>query len=156
MTHDGARRLADSLGQLAYGDAEAKERRDAALEPLAAGQFNQQIQLPVTGRVGRTPVSIEIPVTWPHPFLTRVAGSRGGNGLTRPHFTSGVEMVSDAHTIVSVQVRQWRENDSGFIVGALMRIVAWTPDANRIQNFRCIVHLNFSGYAGPSEDDSEG
>lgn len=156
MSHDGAMRLAQGLGQLSYGDGEAKDARDAALKPLAAGQFNQQMQIPVSGNVGRTPVVKEVPVTWPYPFLTRVAGSRGGNNLTSPVFTSGIEMQSPQNTIVTVQVRRWRENDSGFIVGALIRVVAWTPDANRIQEFRAIMHLNFSGYAGPSEDDSEG
>lgn len=151
----GLARLADSLGQLSYGASEDFEARERELEPLRAGRFMQNIQIPVNGKASSHAVSTEMRVSFMHPFLGTVGGSRN-DGLKRPHFNYGVEMLTASHVIIQAQVRSFVENETQFMVGAMIRVLAWLPNATKQHAFSAVLHLSFTGYAGPSEDDSAG
>jgi hypothetical protein len=144
-------RLTRSLEELtieAHRSLKKNERREAQ---LGGGTFMQYLTVLVTGRVDSSLQSIDVPVDWELPFLMRV-DPRNADGRTNPHFTSGVELVTDSFVNITCQVRGWVENESGWVTGAKMRFLAFAPGAARGQVFIALAHLTFTGYAAPYED----
>lgn len=154
--HAAEAQLQRSLTALTAGVPEAHEELERELEPTVDGHFAQQLQVPLSGEVGSTPVWTTFSVYWPHPFLMRVAPSRQAGSIKQPHFASGIELKSDARVIIEVQVMDWIENDSAFLKGAKMRAMAWAPGAGMNVRYSALLHMTFSGYAAPSDDDSGG
>lgn len=156
MKHRDSARLRRSLAALTIGVVDAQRVRQRELAPLAASDMVQQVQVPISGKVGRTPTSEIIDVQWPHPFLTRVSKMRTTMPFDNPTFTTGIELKSLATVMVEVQVVDWLDDDSSFLTGARVKMIAWSPDAPKMATFSGTVHLTFFGYAAPITDDSEG
>jgi hypothetical protein len=63
-----------------------------------------------------------------------------------------VEILTDSFVNITCQVRGWIENESGWVMGANIRVLAFAPGAARGKVFRASAHLTFTGYAAPPED----
>lgn len=154
--HRDMARLRRSISALTIGVVQSQRVRERELGPISGGDMGQQVQFPVNGRVGRTPVMEELDVQWPHPFMTRVSTARSNMAFENPTLAIGIELQSEDAVLLQAQVKDWIEDDSSFLVGAKVRIIAWCPSAPKLTTFSGIVHLSFFGYAVPSDDDSEG
>lgn len=156
MDHAAQHRLGRALGRMTV-DAVAEQRaHDKLISEVSAFDMTQQIHLKVKGKIGRTPVITEVDVNFPYPFLMKVARSQTEGTKDRPHFGVGIEMATDHHITVEAHVRRWIENDSMFITGAQIRVMSVAPYAEKLTPYSAIVHLSFSGYAAPTEGDTEG
>jgi hypothetical protein len=119
-----------------------------------AGDMQQVVMLMVQGRSWHKPVWSERNVYWEHPFLNNLDPSAGDSGLINPAFAAGVELLSDLHVILDPQVRTWLRDDDDWTIGARIRVVAWSPLALKKHRYSARIHLTFSGWAAPSEDES--
>jgi hypothetical protein len=149
-------RLGRALGRMTVDAVADQRRHDRLISEVSAFDMTQQIQLRIKGKIARTPVTHEVEVTFPYPFLMKVAQAQTEGPVGRPHFASGVEMDSDHHINVEAHVRRWVENDSQFITGATIRVMSVAPYAEKLTPYSAIIHLSFSGYASPTEVDTEG
>jgi hypothetical protein len=143
--------LTRSLEELTIGVHRSLRKNEAREGQLGGGTFMQYLTLDVHGRVDSSLQAIDIPIDWELPFLMRV-DPRNANGREDPHFTSGIEILTDSFVNLSCQVRSWIENESGWVMGANMRVLAFAPGAARGHTFRAVAHLTFTGYAAPYED----
>lgn len=148
--------LARSLDALTIGNADATADREERDKVLRGYDMSQNLQVPVAGVAGRDPVWVKTEVFWPNPFLTRIDRSRSDSDLEDPHFTYGIELQSDANVIVVAIVRDWIENpETGWLIGARVRVCAWCPQARKKHPFNGKLHMSFSGYAAPAESEDE-
>jgi hypothetical protein len=154
--HAARARLARSIGALVVGEPQATEERETALRPISGGDMAQNIRAPIEGTAFRRPQWTRFGVSWPNPFLMAMSPQQTDGDLRTPHFTPGVEIVSGANVIIQVLLREWVTDARGFYTGASLAVGAWLPEAPKRVNFSGFLHLSFSGYAGPSEDDSQG
>lgn len=155
MSHEDDFRLARGLARATIEATEADANHKAELAPLRGGQMLQHVQCPVQGRVGNRPVWQELAVTWPHPFLMAVSNGKSDTQLKVPQIATGVQLLTNEHIIIDVQIRDWAYDDSNFIVGATARVSAWSPLAGKKHDFSAIIHLSFFGYGSPKEEDTE-
>jgi hypothetical protein len=144
-------RLTRSLEELTIEAHRYLKKNEAREAQLSGGTFMQYLTLDVNGRVDSGLQVIDVPVDWELPFLMRV-DPRNANGRVDPHFTSGVEILTDSYVNLAVQVRGWNENEQGWLTGANLRVLAFAPGALRSHTFRAVLHLTFTGYAAPYED----
>jgi hypothetical protein len=148
-------RLGRGLARATVEATEARRRRDAELLPLSAGDMAQQVQLKVNGKVGKEPIITTVDATFPLPFLNKVAPNQHNN-TPDPTFAAGIQIVTGGLVILQAQLQAWIEDESSFVTGAKMRLIAFSPNAPRLRRYSAIVHLTFFGYAAPAEDDTEG
>lgn len=156
IDHAAQFRLGRALGRMTVDAVTDKRKHDKLVAEASAFDMTQQMQLRVKGKIARTPVVKEVEVTFPYPFLMKVAQAQTEGTVGRPHFASGIEMDSDHHINVEAHVRRWVENDSSFITGATIRVMTVAPYAEKLTPYSAIIHLSFSGYASPTELDTEG
>jgi hypothetical protein len=147
--------LARSLDALTIGNAEATEDREARDRVLQGTDMTQNIQIPVSGVAWREPVWTQIEVSWAYPFLNRIDRSRTDSDLEDPHFNYGCELQSDANVIIMAQIRDWIEDpETGWLIGAQVRVCAWCPQGRKKHSWTGKIHMSFTGYGAPSEDES--
>lgn len=147
--------LGRSLAALTLGAAQAQAERETALATLDASDMSQVVQLQANGKAGVTPIWIERQVALPYPFVHQIDPTRADSGLSTPHFATGIELLTDGHVLIDAQVRAWIHDERDWITAAKVRVSAWAPQAAKPVTFSAVVHLTFSGYAAPSEDESE-
>lgn len=143
--------LTRGLEELTIGVHRSVRKNERQETQLGGGTFMQYMTVDVNGLVDSMLQVTDVPVDWEVPFLNRV-DPRNAKGRVDPHFTSGVEILTDSYVSITAQVRSWLENEQGWVMGANMRILAHAPGAARGQKFRAVIHLTFTGYAAPSED----
>jgi hypothetical protein len=151
--HKGPHRLRRSMGAMTVDLLEGQRAHDQELLPLSAGDMAQQVQFNVSGRAGKHPTYSEVDVTWPYPFLMRLAQDQVESYLQNPHFAFGVELLTDGFLLLDAQVRSWTADDSNMVTGARVRVSAWSPEARKKHKFAAVLHLTFFGYAAPREDN---
>lgn len=144
--------LERSLAALTIGTVKAREERGAMLAPVSGGNMLQFRQVPVAGKVGKTPVAAEVAVEWDYPIVQ--ANAQTDSDSERPHFTTGIELLSSGPVMIVPQLIAWLDSDDGWTVGATLRVTAWVPSAKKKHDFNAILHLTFAGYAVPGEDDT--
>lgn len=144
-------RLGRALGELTIGVHRSVAKNEAREQELGGGTFMQYLTLDLHGRVDANLQVIDTAVDWELPFLMRV-DPRNAKGRRDPHFSSGVEILTNSFVNITCQVRGWIENDSGWVTGANMRVLAFAPGAARGTTFHAAAHLTFTGYAAPYED----
>lgn len=154
--HVHTARLTRALDALTVGATEAERRQHHADRIVSGGDMAQHVRVELQGKVGNEPIYLEQRVSFPYPFLMKVAKLQTEGMTDRPHFNSGVELKSDSHVSIDPQVIGWIEDDSQFIRGAVIRCAVWSPDAPRLTRYSATVHLTFFGFAAPAEDDTEG
>lgn len=140
-----------ALEELTIGVHRSVKKNEDQEAQLGGGTFMQYMTCDVTGLVGSGLLAIDVPVDWDLPFLMRV-DPRNARGRVDPHFTSGIEILTDSYVNLTVQIRSWLENERGWLMGANLRVLAFAPGALRSHSFRAVLHLTFTGYAAPSED----
>jgi hypothetical protein len=157
MSHQHAEhKLHRAMARATIEAVEERDKRLAELAPLAAGDMAQQVQVSIEGKCGDRPIITELPVTWPHPFIMRVASnSRRDSTLNAPHFNYGIELKSEGHVLIDCQVRDWTVDDDDTIIGAKIRVSAWAPQAPKKRAYSAIAHLTFTGYAVPADDSDD-
>lgn len=122
------------------------------LDPISGGNMIQYRQVPVAGSVGRDPIEAEVRVDWSYPFVA--ANAQTDSDMERPHFSYGVELLSAGPVMIVPQLTAWIDSDDGWTEAATFRVTAWVPGAKKKHDFSAILHLTFSGYAVPGEDDT--
>lgn len=149
--------LERSLAALTVGVAEGQARIERESAPMRGGNMQQAVQIPVKGRAWRTPIWTDKDVYFPYPFFQNVDPSVNDGSLVNPHYGGvGVELSSDVHIMIDAQVRGWIEDDdTGAIIGAHMRLNAWAPTATKKHPYNATLHLTFTGWAAPDDDESE-
>lgn len=148
-------KLQRALGQIVIDTEDARAAQREQDRAVAAGDMAQSIHAPVVGKVGRVPTMTDVTVSWLHPFLTDVATTQSESVLENPTFTHGIELTSDSFVMVSVQLSSWIRDESSFVVGAVVRVVAWAPEAPKKVRYSGVIHMTFTGYAAPQDDDEE-
>lgn len=153
MSAAGQHKLNRALNQATYEATEAQDALAAQLSADGAGDFAQHFQCPISGKVGNKPTWSEIKVTFPHPYYMLVDPNKQNGDLRNPHILTGVELLTDQHITIDVQVKQWVINSRSIVTGAKVRVIAWSPIAPKKQTFNAVVHMTFIGYGGPSIDE---
>lgn len=143
-----------ALGQVAIGVQLRRDRREAALAPTQMGHMMQQVQALVSGRAGADAQHAEdVVVQWPYPFVN--AQAFVDTMLDTPHFNYGSELLTPLPVILHPHVTSWIQNDDEWYIGANMRVTAWMPGATKSHPFEAILHLSFTGFACPIEDEDD-
>lgn len=157
MPGPGHAQLAQGLVGLTIEAAESQRDFEAQVYGLSAQDMIQNVQLPVSGRVGRKAVLTETTVNFPYPLLLRVAPGATESDLTYPHIVHGIQMLAAPQYVsLDVQVIDFPETQRGFLERARLQVVAFAPDAPKKVSFRALIHLSIMGYAAPTELDAEG
>lgn len=143
------------MAAITIGVVQGNEAAQAEALPLSAGDLMQQMHVVLAGRIGKRPVWTERDVTFPYPFLMRVAQSQVDSALMVPTFVPGVEMVTDDDAIVFAKVKKWTIQESEWITGATLKVCSWIPDAPKRVMFNAVLHATFIGYGAPSEDEAQ-
>lgn len=147
--------LTRSLAELTLGQRKAAEDRQKLDDVLAGSDMTQNLQIPCGGSASRAPVWTKTLVLFPYPFLNNIDRTRTDSELVHPHFTYGVEIHSDANVIITTQIREWIEDpDTGWMVGAQVRVCAWCPQARKNHRWTGVIHLSFTGYGAPAEEET--
>jgi hypothetical protein len=154
--HRARVRLQRSLQAISVGHVKGRERLRAELAPMEAGDMAQAVHVPVKGKAGTRLAMTDLRVTFAYHFLTKITVGDDEDEPTEPTFGSGVELRSDAPVMIDVVLRDWIEDDRGLVTGAKVRVQAIAPGVIQEQNFNAVVHLTFTGYAAPAEDDDDG
>lgn len=113
----------------------------------------QAVQVPLQGRVAEKPQRVEVPVTWPYPFV--YAPAQTDSNLELPHFAPGVELLSPSPVIIIAQLHAWTRNEEEWTNGATIGVTAWIPGAKKKHTFSAMLHLTFTGYGAPTEDEDD-
>lgn len=146
--------LQRSLASLTIGVVRGMEERDDQLAPLRMGNIMQALQVDLKGRVSEKPITGELDIHWPAPFVPD--SSRSGGGLETPHWAPGVELLSTSPVIIIAQLTGWHRDTEGSFEGAKIGITAWIPGSKKKQEFSAMLHCTFVGYGAPIEDDEDG
>lgn len=146
--------LERSLAALTIGHSQDQKARKDQLSYSSAREVEQQVRVPISGTAGNGWGLVDVPVGFKFPFLYAPIQRPVPYGT--PHFSYGVEMGTGTNTLIVVhaQILTWNTTDSGWIIGATVRLQASAPqvtvDAN--VNFSATAHLRFQGYAAESEE----
>ena len=146
--------LERGLSALTVGMAQSQDDFEASLLATEASDMSQVVQLHASGIAQTEPVWTEGEVQLPYPFIQHIDDTQTDSGLAMPHFASGVELQSDGFVLLDAQVRTWIYSEEGWITGARVRVAAWAPGGAGVQ-YVAVVHLTFTGFAAPSDDESE-
>lgn len=143
--------LERSLEALTIGVHQGARRRSRVLADTHTGEYDQMVQLNVTGLAGNEWAYDDQPVTWELPFLYAPAQRRVP--FDRPHFKPGFEVLQPTDVLIHLgaQVVGWNINDSGFFIGATVRVYIVAPLVTEQVSFGAIAHLTFQGYATYAE-----
>lgn len=142
--------LARSLEDITIGVATSLRQREHNLKDTHTGEWEQQIHLPISGNAIAAWGYGDFPVQFEMPMLA--ARSQRMSDFDKPHFTHGVEMTNSQNLVLfAVHVLAWTINDSGWTVGAMIRIGVSAPLGNT--PYAANVHLSFQGYGGLAEGD---
>lgn len=147
--------LERSLSALLIDAPEAQAEREAQLEPLRGSDMSQVLQVSAAGLAARQPIWTEQELIFPYPFVQNIDPTAADSGLENPHFATGVELLTGDNVMIDAQVRGWVYSPEGWVTGARVRISAWAPNARKKVRYSAVVHLTFSGYATPTDDESE-
>lgn len=149
MAHRGQAKLVRSLQAMTWGQIVAQENRNRQASAVEGGEMTQHVTVEISGKAGPKISRTELTVAFEHGFATRF--EQGDTEVLDPVFAPGVVMHTDANVFVQPQVRDWVEDDSGFIVGARIRILHYAPGVFELTGFRASVHLQFAGWVTPME-----
>lgn len=147
--------LSRGLSALTIDQQQASQDQENLDKVLRGYDMTQNVQIPCSGIAWREPTWAKFDIRWQVPFLNNIDRSRTDSDLDKPHFTTGAELQSDANVILTAQVRSWTTDpETGWLVGAQVRVCAWCPQARKKHPWTGVIHLSFTGYGAPSEDDT--
>ena len=146
--------LERSLKALTIGVQQSAQRRASGSQSEQAGEYQQQVQIPLSGSAALKPMFADVSVTWRMPFLW--APQQRLVPFSVPHFTYGVEFtdVPNGLVVIHPSVVGWTKDVRNWFTGALIRATVWAPglDEQKTVDFSAALHLVFQGYAAQPED----
>jgi hypothetical protein len=149
-------RLASGLAQMTYGAADAKSKVDQEEYALASGEMIQRLHVPMTGIAGKKLIWSEIDVKWAYPILNQAAANQHESEQDQPHYMVGIEVQTAEHLMIDCQVSGWKvDEETGFYIGATLRLTVWIPDATKLVPYAAVAHVAFVGWAATGEDDTD-
>ena len=145
-----------ALAAITIGMAQGQQFRERVLADTRTGEYEQQIQLSVSGTAGNGWGFADAQVMFEYPFL--FAPTQRMVPFDRPHFQASFELMNASDTLVhlAAHVIDWNVNDSGWIIGATVRVVGTAPavsDSANLEAFSALAHLTFQGYCTYAEGD---
>jgi hypothetical protein len=155
---DGGRprgQLERALASLTVGVAQGEQERRRALYDTATGEYEQQVQVPLSGTAAAAWAYTDQPVNWEMPFLYAPLQRRVP--FQTPHFTYGIEHTVGTNELVVIHamVTVWTISPQGWCVGATIRFAVAAPalDPTLTTPYAAVAHLRFQGYATMAEGD---
>lgn len=146
--------LERSLKALTIGAQMSGQRRATGSQSEVAGEYEQQVHIPLSGSAALKPMFGDTDVTWRVPFLW--APQQRLVPFTVPHFTYGVEFTEVPTDIVVIHpaVVGWKKDVRNWFTGAFIRAAIWAPgvDEQTTVDFSATLHMTFQGYAAQPED----
>lgn len=157
-THAARAALQRSIAALAIGAPQANQERADALYAVSGAEMDQHVHVAIDGAISPGATAwAEVDVTFPFPFLMAMDPGAADTTIRVPHFTHpGVEMLKGPDIQVYVTLREWLTDDLGFYTGATFRIGVFSPTSRKAADYDARLHFTFSGYAAPTDDDSQG
>lgn len=152
-------RLQRSIRAMAVDVAAAQKDKAEALDAWRLHEFEQQLQLEVSGRATSEIAQMTLDLDFDVAF-TSATGQRNSL-LDRPHVTFGFEQTlasvngqpTDVAVMLAATVTTWKRQRHEF-VGATVAISALAPAT---VDFHGVLHATFQGYgATTDEPDLEG
>lgn len=147
------RAFADAL----IGAHRARERHQRVLQTIASGEYDQQVQVPFSGVASAGWGYTDTAVSWEHPFI--YSPLQRNVPFETPHVTHHLEFTgkaeSDGLVIGLAHVIGWNQTDSGWYIGATVRIAICAPNASANVPYEGVVHLTFEGFAFPTDTGEE-
>jgi hypothetical protein len=147
-----------SLSTMAIEVNRAVARKSAANAVESLGEVDQQFQADIGGTAGGwawETVELDFEETFYDAPAQRDAD------LDEPTFTFGSVIVTGPPMMVTAHVSKWKRNDEDNFTGAFVRVGVWNPastadqDPATFERFTGRVHLNFQGFAAPSDPDED-
>lgn len=143
--------LEKSLAALTIGVHQSAQERHRALIDAHAGEYEQQVHVPLAGQAGLGWNFTDKVVNWELPFV--YAPTQRRVPFATPHFTHGIEFIEAPNDLVLItaHVVKWSISEEGWYTGATVRFACNGP--NSPIKYSAIAHLSFQGYASPAEGD---
>lgn len=147
--------LERAMTETTIGVIAAYKERERMLSSTRSGEYDQQVEFPIAGVAGNLWGSVDVPVTWEHPFL--YSPLQRPVPFVNPHVAgSHVEWQSNSGgelIIASLHVISWNITNYGWYIGAKVRVAVCAPNATAATAYQGIAHLTFQGYAYPTDGD---
>lgn len=144
--------LERALTQVTIGMLQDYLAREKNLEAGRSGEYDQQVEFPISGTAGSAWGSADVPVTWEHPIV--YAPTQRTVPFEKPHVSNHIELPTTTELIVATaHVISWNQNDNGWYIGATVRVAVCAPNATDTVPYSGTVHLTFQGYASPTDGD---
>lgn len=145
QAHRERARVLRSLQAMTWGQIVAEKQRQQDAATVEGGEMAQHVTVDIAGKAGPKVSRTEVTVGFEFGFATRFG--QGDTEVEEPIFTAGVVMLTDADVFIQPQVREWIEDESGFIIGARIRILHHAPGVFDITGFRATINLQFAGWS---------
>lgn len=143
-----------ALSRLTIGLVQGQQFRERVLYDTHSGEWDQQVQINFSGSAGNEWGFVDTSIMFEYPFL--YAPAQRLVPFERPHFSKGIELLTPSPDLVHLdaQIHSWNINESGWIIGCQVRLLAVAPAASTdAVLFSAVAHLTFQGYAAYAEGD---
>jgi hypothetical protein len=145
-----------SLTTMAIEVGRSIDRKRAANAAEALSEVDQQFQIDIGGTAGGWAWET-VELNFEETFYD--APSQRDADLDEPQFTFGSVLSSGPPMVVTAHVSRWKRDDEDNFTGAFVRVGVWNPAAGTaaasFERFTGRVHLNFQGFAAPSDPDED-
>lgn len=143
-----------TLDALTIGVVQGKAARDKQLSYSAGVEMEQQVRVPLSGKVANGWGFVDDDVAWSFPFIW--APAQRGVEFQTPHFSYGIvhNVETEALIVVHAQVVRWTINDSSWVVGATVRFASSAPQLAEGEelDYAATAHLTFQGLGAETEE----
>lgn len=127
-----------------------RERRRIGLD-----EYTEEWHVAVTGHVNDWTelVSADAPIGFSMDFFT--APEQRRSDLLTPTFHAGsFQPVESEFVVVTAAVREWTQRDDQAFTGCIVTIGVHSPNSVGPTDFDALVHLSFSGWGAPFDDET--
>lgn len=114
----------------------------------AIDEYDQQFQVPFSGKVGKAPVWTTFDVSFAVTFM--YAPDERESPYPNPLFTYGIEFIK-GHAFYTCGVLRWASNGALGVGGATIEVGALRPAARKPADLQAVLHLNFQGFGSPNQ-----
>lgn len=143
-----------AVAALSLGAVRETQRREARRRNMGLEEMDLQFQVAISGDAGTQADWDTFSIDFDFPFYY-APGNRDSD-LDRPHFTFGAVVEDGSPVVVSACVTGWQLNEeTQGVTGATVAVCAVAPGTSQPVSFGGYVHLNFQGYAGVAEDETD-
>jgi hypothetical protein len=148
MSPRPAGELDRALSGLTLDVHKGRVRREQLLADAYQGEYEQQLQVQLSGTAGSGWGYVDQDYMFEFPFLWAPVQRR--SEFDTPIFRSGIEIVVPQSSLVlaHAHVVGWHSSPESWIVGARVRFAVSAPAASTTPiPYQAIAHLSFQGYA---------